>query len=93
MLNFKFRSRISDYPGEYHVRETQALLLNDKKDVTSQGFARQYSKDNDNPAIGQKFALRDALSKTKLSKTDKKTIWNNFFSRSKAASQLKGYSN
>jgi hypothetical protein len=47
--------------------------------IIESGMAVQNPKDNDDKVLGQKFAIRHAISKSKLPKSVKTNIWQEFF--------------
>ena len=57
------------------------------------GISVKSDKDIHCKALGQKYAVRNALRNNVPDKTQRALIWNNFFSRSKATAKLKGVDN
>lgn len=85
MYTFNFHSyQVKSFSG-ITVRQTEVEVFNSLKEKIAEGMATQSIEDQDERILGQKFALTDALEVTKLSKKEKRVIWNTFFHHSKAA--------
>lgn len=90
-LQVLFESTFEEFPAHnrepYKVRTTTALIKASGEPIII-GKVRQFSGDQDNIALGQKYALTKALKSKMLSKDIKIQIWKDFFNRSKSTRRL-----
>ena len=94
----KFRSRIVEVtpnksPDEqFKVRETQARLFagNSKdEEPIAEGAVRQFSMDQDEPAVAQEAAFKKALYTNNVPREQRTEAWGLFWNHSKRTAALR----
>jgi hypothetical protein len=70
------------------IRETTAMILDDKGDCVATGIVKRHTNDQDCRVIGQKEALKKLLEHNTFEWEDRRDLWHQFFMRSDAAIRL-----
>ena len=71
------------------LRTTHAFIDDKENEQLIVGRVEQYVEDVDNKAIGQYYALRDAIDKSAVGKDARRKIWNAFWNFSKNTKKVK----